>query len=307
MTPSAEPRPLLERGDTLGVVAPGFAPAPSALRSGIRALIRAGYAVKIGEHVQGLHGYFPADDFRRAADLNAMVRDREVKAIWFARGGYGSARLLPLVDWAALRRSGKVFIGYSDITALALAALGKPGTTWLYGPVVTEMGTLHSHHKAGLGRLLAGSDDQLRFRKDQVLTPGKARGRLMGGNLTVLTHQLGTRWMPSLDGTILALEDVGEETYRLDRALTHLRQSRALDRIAGICLGTFNPPATRRRFPPDRSLETMLQEVLGDLKVPVVHGLPFGHIPGKRVLPLGCQATLDTAARSLGLSPRPGK
>jgi muramoyltetrapeptide carboxypeptidase len=270
-------------------------------------LTRAGYTVKVGAHVLGLEGYFPADDSCRAADFNAMVRDPKVKAIWFARGGYGSARILPLVDWAALRRSGKTFIGYSDITALALAALRKPGTTWLYGPVVTEMGTEHSHHKAGFGRLLAGKEDRIRFRKDQVLSAGKARGRLMGGNLTVLAHQLGTRWMPSMDQAILALEDVGEETYRLDRALTQLRLSRALDRIAGICLGRFNPPPARRRFPPDRSLEAMLQDILGDLGVPVVHGLPFGHIPGKRVLPLGYEATLDTSTRSLGLSPRPGK
>lgn len=306
MTPSTEPRPLLKRGDTIGVVAPGFAPAPAALRSGIRFLTKAGYTVRVGDHVGGLEGYFPADDGDRADDLNTMVRDPEVKAIWFARGGYGSARILPLVDWAALRRSGKIFIGYSDITALAMAALRKSGTTWLYGPVVTEIGLQQSHHKAGFGRLLRGKDDQLKFRKGQVLVSGKACGRLLGGNLTVLVHLLGTRWMPSLDGAILALEDVGEETYRLDRALTHLRMSGALDRIAGICLGRFNPPPAQRRFPPDRSLESMLQDLLGDLNVPVVHDLPFGHIPGKRVLPLGCAATLDTVTRSLGLSPRPG-
>jgi len=307
VTPSTETRPLLKRGDTVGIVAPGFAPSPAALRSGIRALARAGYTVRVGDHVNGLNGYFPADDGRRAADLNLMIRDPDVKAIWFARGGYGCARILPQVDWAALRRSGKIFIGYSDITALAMAALRKPGSVWLYGPVVTEMGRERSHHKAGFGRLLAGKEDRLKFRNDQVLAPGKARGRLLGGNLTVLVHLLGTRWMPSLDGAILALEDVGEETYRLDRALTHLRMSGSLDRIAGICLGRFDPPPTRRRFPPDRSLKAMLQDLLGDLTVPVVYNLPFGHIPAKRTLPLGCPATLETVTRTLDLSPRPGE
>ncbi len=305
MTRSTEPRPLLKRGDTVGVVAPGFAPPPAALRSGIQALARAGYAVRVGDHVHGLHGYFPADDSRRAADLNSMVRDPDVKAIWFARGGYGCARILPQVDWTALGRSGKTFIGYSDVTALALASLRKPGPVWLYGPVVTEIGRKHSHHQAGFARLLAGRDDRVKFRKDQVLTAGKARGRLLGGNLTVLVHLLGTRWMPSLDGAILALEDVGEETYRLDRALTHLRMSGAMDRIAGICLGRFDPPPARRRFPPDRSLKAMLLDLLGDLKVPVVYQLPFGHIPAKRVLPLGWSATLETVTRTLDLSPRP--
>ncbi len=261
--------------------------------------------MRVGQHVHGLHGYFPAEDRQRAADLNTMVQDRSVRAIWFARGGYGSARILPMVDWAALRRSGKTFIGYSDVTALALAALRKPGTVWLYGPVVTEIGLDRSCQKAGFRRLLAGKDDRLRFRKDQVLVPGKGRGRLLGGNLTVLTHLLGTPWMPSLDGAILALEDVGEEAYRLDRMLTHLRLSGSLDRVAGICLGRFDPPAARRRFPPDRSLETVLRELLGDCKVPVVHSLPFGHIPGKRVLPLGCMATLDTVTQRLDLTPRP--
>lgn len=305
MKPTTRPGPLLRRGDTIGVVAPGFAPSPAALRSGIRALERAGYIVRVGRHVHGLHGYFPAADRQRAEDFNDMVRDRSIHAIWFARGGYGSARILPLVDWAALRRCGKTFIGYSDVTALALAALRKPGTVWLYGPVVTEMGLDRSFQKAGFRRLLAGKDDRLAFRKDQVLVPGKGKGRLLGGNLTVLTHLLGTRWMPSLDGAILALEDVGEETYRLDRLLTHLRLTGSLDRVAGICLGRFDPPPARRRFPPDRSLEMVLRDLLGDCKVPVVHSLPFGHIPGKRVLPLGCRATLDTVTRRLDLSPRP--
>ena len=307
MANSSEAQPLLKRGDTVGIVAPGFAPAPARLQAGIKALDRAGYQVRVGEHVRGLHGYFPADDSDRAADLNAMVRDREVKAIWFARGGYGSARLLPHVNWNALRRSGKLFIGYSDVTALAMAALRKGGTSWMYGPVVTEIGVDRTYHKAGFARLLAGRDDQLKFRKDRILNPGRAEGRLLGGNLTVLVHMLGTRWMPSLDGSVLVLEDVGEETYRLDRAISHLRLSGALDQVAGICFGRLNPPPARRRFPPDRSLHAMLKDLTGDLPAPVVYDLSFGHIPGKRVLPLGGWATLDSATRTLSLSPRPGR
>ena len=121
--------------------------------------------------------------------------------------------------------------------------------------------------------------------------------------MTVLVHLLGTRWMPSLEGAVLVLEDVGEEVYRLDRLLTHLRMSGRLKGLAGICLGRFDPPAASRRFPGDRSLPEVLEEILAPLGVPVVRDLPFGHIPGKRVLPLGGEAMLDTASRTLRLIP----
>jgi len=294
---------LLSKGDGVGIVATGFAPDPRLLRAGVQWLEQAGYQVRLGTTVEGLHGYFPASDEERAADFMTMVRDRSIRAIWFARGGYGSARILEHVDWAAVRRSGKLFIGYSDITALALASFRGRSPRWMYGPVVTELGGPDSCHMAGFRRLLKGETDTVRFRGDQVVVPGRARGTLLGGNLSVLVHLLGTPFMPSLKKAILVLEDVGEETYRLDRLLTHLKMSGVLSRVAGICLGRFSPPATSRNYPGDRPFREAVQEILGGFEVPVVCDLPFGHIARKRVLPLGGQAVLNTTSRTLELIP----
>jgi muramoyltetrapeptide carboxypeptidase len=296
---------LLARGDVVGVVATGFAPDPRFLETGVRWLQQAGYEVRSGTTVSGLHGYFPASDLDRAADFMAMVHDRSIQAIWFARGGYGSARILEHVDWAAVRRSGKLFIGYSDITALALASFRGRSPLWMYGPVVTELGAPDCCHMAGFRRLLRGEPDTVRFRSHQVVVPGRARGMLLGGNLSVLVHLLGTPYMPSLRRAILVLEDVGEETYRLDRLLTHLKMSGALANVAGICLGQFNPPASTRKYPGDRPFQEAVQEILGSLNLPVVQGLPFGHIDRKRVLPLGGLAVLNTANRTLEMIPEP--
>lgn len=295
--------PLLVRGDTVGVVAPGFAVRPAPLHAGVRRLRRMGFRVVLGEHVLSRHGYFAGPDEARAEDLRAMIADADVRAVWFARGGYGTARILDRVPWRLLKRRPKLFVGYSDLTALFCAAVQRGGPVCLHGPVVTELGKPGAYHPSSLRQLLNGESAVLRVRERQVLVEGKARGRLLGGNLTVLAHLLGTRYAPDTRGCVLFLEEVGEEAYRIDRALTHLKMSGVFRDLAGVVVGRFSVPRTQRAFPPDRSLNFLLREFLAPLGVPVVTGIPAGHVPAKWTLPLGGTAELDTAAGEVRFRP----
>jgi muramoyltetrapeptide carboxypeptidase len=293
---------VLARGDLVGVVATGFAVRRAPLQAGLRFLERSGFRVRLGEHLLARQGYLAGDDDARASDLAAMLDDPQVRAVWFARGGYGTARILDRVPWRKLRSRPRVLVGYSDLTALFAAASRRTGARCLYGPVVTELGTAGAFHAPSLRKALRGEPVRWRFGVRDVRCPGVAHGPLIGGNLSVLNHLLGTRDAPRPDGAILLLEEVGETAYRLDRMLTQLRRARFLERLAGVVLGAFQVPA-RRRFPPDRSWHELLGEFFGPLGVPVVSGMPAGHMNGKWTLPLGGQATLDTRRRLLRVEP----
>ena len=274
------------------MVSTGFAVRRKSLDAGVGRLERMGFRVRLGEGVLAREGYLAGDDERRASDLEAMLDDPEVRAVWFARGGYGTARILERIPWSKLRRRPKLLIGYSDLTALFTAAIARADLVCLYGPVVVELGDDDAYHPSSLRRALKGETTTLRFAKRQVLAGGRARGRLLGGNLTVFNHLWGTRFQPDLRGSVLFLEEVGEEIYRVDRMLTQMRQAGAFKDLAAVLLGELAVPA-RRRFPPDRPLDELLRETFLPLGVPVICGLPAGHLPGKWTLPLGGVADVD--------------
>jgi muramoyltetrapeptide carboxypeptidase len=283
----------LARGDRVGVVAPGFAVEPESLERGLARLRDWGYRPEPGARLLARAGYLAGSDDERLADLTAMAVDPGIKAIWFARGGYGTARLLERVPWKALSR--KLLVGYSDLTALFAAGAARGRLRALYGPGVCDLAESRNFHAPSLRRLLAGKPLELRVAQRNVLVPGRASGRLAGGNLAVLTHLCGTPWMPRLRGAVIFIEEVGEGTYRIDRMLTQLAQARALAGLAGVLIGSLIVPP-RSRFPPDRRLVDVLRERFEPLGVPVVRGLVAGHCAGKRTLPLGETVRIDTAA-----------
>jgi muramoyltetrapeptide carboxypeptidase len=289
-------------GDRIAVVATGFAVREAELRSGLAALGAMGYDVAPGAHVLEQDGYLAGADERRAEDLLEALASPDVRAIWFARGGYGTARLLPRIPWDALATQPKLLIGYSDLTALFNPFIARTGGTCLYGPVVAELGDPAAFHRPSLAAALAGRPVEVRFARRQVLAPGRASGVLLGGNLAVLTHLLGTPFAAPLDGAVLFLEETGEQVYRIDRMLTQLGQAGALSALAGVILGGF-AVEPRERFPPDRDLDAVLREALLPLGIPVVRGLRAGHVAGKLTLPLGRRATIDTAAGTLRVAP----
>jgi len=300
MTGPAAPR--LRRGDVVGVVSPGFAVKPRLLEQGLARLQRWGFRPRVGRNALAGEGYLAGGDDLRLADLRAMIEAPDVRAIWFSRGGYGSSRLLDRVPWDALRADPKLLIGYSDVTALFAEAVRRTGRSCLYGPVVSELADATAYHGPSLREALAGRPFEMALRPAQVVRRGKVRGRVAGGNLSVLCHLCGTPFFPDLRGSVLLLEETGEELYRLDRMLTQLRLGGALDGLAAVLLGDLLVPA-RRRFPPDRDLTNVIEEFLLPLRVPVVRDLPIGHARRKRTVPLGGRALVDTEARRVVFEP----
>lgn len=305
--------PRLRAGDTIGLIEPASRSDETMDIVLVEEAVRAmGLVPKRGAHVMGQYGYLAGQDRDRAADLTAMFADKDVRAIFAVRGGWGSARLLPFVDWDVVRANPKFVLGFSDITALHMAIAAKGGAITLHGPnassawgkasvesfrqVAFEAGTpLYSNPVTADDRLV-----QRRWRT-QLLHPGKAQGRLLGGNLTVLTALAGTPYLPSFDGAILFLEDVGEAEYRIDRMLTQIDQAGVLSKLAGVvfgqCTDCVAPDGSTSPF----TLTDILQQHLGTLGVPAYQGAWFGHIADQFTLPQGSLAEIDADAGTLRL------
>jgi muramoyltetrapeptide carboxypeptidase len=285
----------LAPGERVAVVAPA-GPAPvERLEAGLRVLRSWGLEVVEMPHVRGRldpPGYLAAHDDERAADLLAAWCDPAVRAVVCARGGYGTHRILDLLDWDALARAGpKVLVGFSDVTALHQAFAARLGLATVHGPVVTSLGAGDATARDHLHRLLFRPAEvtALLPRPVEVLVPGLAEGVLVGGNVAVLAACVGTSTSLPADGGIAVLEDVGEATYRLDRALTHLLRAGWFEGVAAVVAGAFD-----RCGHPDR-VRALLLDRLGGLGVPVLLGAPVGHVPGNLAVPLGVRARVDAA------------
>jgi len=228
--------PRLRRGDVIGLIAPA-SPLKNAgrIEASVRYLERLGYRIQLGRHVTERHGYLAGTDAQRAADLNAMLGDPQVRAVFALRGGYGTPRLLPWVDYRAVRRQPKILVGYSDLTALQLALFRRTGLVTFSGPMLGAdlRPSLDPYTEEHFWRLLtsrrtAGALSNPRNRPLIVRRPGRAEGRLLGGNLSLLVSSLGTSFSPDYRDALLVLEDVDEHLHRLDRMFTQLRNAGVL-------------------------------------------------------------------------------
>ena len=277
------------------------------------ALEKLGYRVKLAKHVRARRGFLAGTDRQRAADLMNMFTDRRVHAILCVRGGYGAPRLLPLLDYGVIRRHAKVFVGYSDLTALHCAFLARAGMISFHGPlVIADFArepippfTLESFRGTLEDGFAGDIATGYRGKTITVLRKGQARGQLIGGNLSLLCSLIGTPWLPDFRGRILFLEDVGEQPYRFDRMLTQLLNAGLLQRVAGIAVGLnadCEDPKAKDANEYRQTIEDVLGERLLPLKVPLVMGLPFGHVSLNATLPVGVLATLDGEAGRLLLA-----
>jgi muramoyltetrapeptide carboxypeptidase len=299
--------PRLRFGDVVGIVAPGSPPRdPSAVSRAVTALAKLGFKPRLARNARKRLGFLAGSDAERAADLMEMFSDREVKAIVCLRGGYGAGRLLAQLDYTAIKRTPKIFAGYSDITALHCALLTQAGLVSFHGPMMIDgLGgsrfpafSLRSLLRTIMEPSPAGSICEGCDRKSiRILKSGRAVGCLIGGNLSLLCATLGTPFQPDFQDAILFFEDIGEEPYRLDRMLTHLLNAGLLQQVAGVAVGTNaegkKTPAKKRGKEYRQTMSEVLEERLGLLQVPVVAGLPFGHVPLNATLPVGLKATLD--------------
>jgi muramoyltetrapeptide carboxypeptidase len=302
----------LRKGDTVGIVAPASASSRAdAFERSTAALEKLGFQPKLAANVRQRLGFLAGPDEARAADIMNMFADPEVKAIICLRGGYGSARILPLLDFEVIRRNPKILAGYSDITSLHCALSVKAGLVSFHAPMLDSAlashdlpaFTLQSLFKTIMepepaGPLSLGSGGKTAV----TLRGGKAGGELIGGNLSVLVTTLGTPYQPTFAGKILFLEDVDEAPYRYDRLLTHLLNSGALRDVAGVAVGMNSncvDPKADQGGDYRQTLNDVLAERLGGLAVPVVRDLPFGHVPVNGTLPVGVNAILDGDAGEL--------
>lgn len=296
----------LSPDDTLGIVAPASAPPdPTSIDRAVAVLEGLGFQVRLAPCVRHRQGFLAGTDRERASDLMRMFTDRRIRAILCVRGGYGTARLLPLLDYRVIREHPKILVGYSDITSLHCALLMQGKLVSFHGPMLNSDFVQPAMPKFTLQSFLrtltqasapGGVSQGYRRKTVKVLRRGVAHGQLIGGNLSLLCSTLGTPWQPSFRGRILFLEDVGEPPYRFDRMFTQLLNCGLLQQVAGVAIGLnadCEDPQARRTREYRQTLEEVLKERLLRLKVPVVTGLPFGHVSHNATLPVGVSSTLD--------------
>ena len=293
------PAPL-SRGDVVRVIAPAGPFDPDRFQRGLEVLRqRLGLEPRLRQDIGAAAGYLAGDDARRLAEWNEAVADREARAIWCARGGYGAMRLLPGIDPAPLLAHPRWLVGFSDVTALHLA-LNQAGLATMHGPLVVTLPQLPPEAMDHLEALLFGrAAPGAALAGTATIRPGRATGPLLGGTLSLLAHLCGTPWQPRLAGAILFLEDVSEKPYQLDRYLTQLRLAGALDGLAGVALGQFTDGGE-----PGQSAAEAMRSLVGSLGVPAIEGLSAGHEPANLALPLGPLATLVAPGPGGGQGPR---
>lgn len=306
----------LVSGDTVAIIAPASPPPdPKVIDRCIGAIERLGFKPKFAPNVRKRWGFLAGSDRERATDIMKMFTDRKVKAIFCLRGGYGAGRLLPLLDYRAIRCNPKVFTGYSDITALHCAFLTKSNLVSSHGPTLNSdlikeelVDYTVQNFKRTLSQAAAPGNICQGYREKTVtiLQNGIASGPLLGGNLSLLCTTVGTPYQPAFKDRILFLEDIDEPPYRFDRMLTHLLNAGLLQQVAGIAIGLnkncVEHKASENKGEYRQTVEDVLKERLVPLRVPVVLGLPFGHVPHNATLPLGVRATLDAIRGDLSIT-----
>ena len=291
----------LRRDDLVAIAAPASVFDRAAFTRGAEFIASLGYRVSWRADITTRAGSFAGDDERRERELNSWLRDPEVKAILFARGGYGTSRIVERLDFAALRRHPKAIAGFSDLTVLLLAATQRAGIPAFHAPMVASAGTGNAGERdmARLLALLAGQATPRSHRGLRCLRPGRARAPLTGGNLSLLAHSIGTPFQVKARGRILFVEETGEALYRIDRMVRQLLLAGVFRGVSGVVLGQFSGLKPGEQ----RAVAKLFLEALGNRAVPVVSGFPAGHGSPNRAFPLGVGATLDASAGTLVFDP----
>jgi muramoyltetrapeptide carboxypeptidase len=305
--------PRLRPGDVIGLVAPSGATWEADDRAIVDEVVRAlGFVPRHGPHTMDRFGYLAGRDEDRAADVMAMFADQEVKAILCVRGGWGAARMLPFLDFDVIRANPKAVLGYSDITGLHMALQSRAGLISFHGAnaanawgpqSVASFSQLLVEGAAPDYRVPPAREERLVQRRGRTvtITGGVARGRLIGGNLTVFSALAGTPYMPDTRGAILVLEDIGEAEYRIDRMLTQLRLAGLLSGITGFIFGQCTNCVDQGPGFGNFPLSQLLDQHIRPLGIPAFHGANFGHIQDQPFLPLGASAEMDASAGTFRL------
>jgi len=279
--------PRLQPNQTVGIIAPASPVSQSEILQGLRLLESFPLKIRLGSHLFDHLNYLAGPDQDRVSDLHQMFSDPDIKAIFCARGGYGSVRLLNKIDFDLIRENPKILVGFSDLTALLIAIYKKSGLITIHGPTLSDLPK--NKNWPNLSRLTTTSHrPEIIFKQGRIMNKGKARGILLGGNLSTICSLLDTSFLPSFEGAILFLEEKGESPYRLDRMLTHLLLSDQLNRLSALIIGQIEDCGEKG------PIYSLLKERLCGLNIPVAIGLPVGHGAENIALPIGLPAVLDT-------------
>jgi len=294
----------LERGDTIGIVAPASIETEENIEMGIGRLENLGFKIKKGKHIYDKWGYFAGRDEDRAEDINHMFTDKDVKMVLCVRGGYGTMRLLPYLDLKKIKNNPKIFMGYSDITILLNYLFEKEGLITFHGPMLNSKLNIKETQEAFLSNLLEGSKKySIKNPTDIPLvsnTEKSIEGRMVGGNLSLICSSLGTNYEIVTRNRILFIEEVDEDPYKVDRMLTQLLFSRKLQECRGFILGQFtncNEDQKKNKF----SLKEVIENRILRLNKPTLMNFMCGHGDPKLILPIGAKAKLNCKNLSIDI------
>jgi len=293
--------PPIKKGDIIGLVAPaGSLINKENFTAGIKFLEKKGFRVRFNRKIFNAKGYLAGTDQERADEFNMIWADPEVKALVAARGGYGCLRMVDLIDMNLIRKTPKILIGFSDLTLLLNTINKKTRLVTFHGPVITTLTDINTQSKKRfLDTLLGHASTQLSPAGLKIIKGGKAKGTLLGGNLTTLAHMIGTPYEITWQGAILFIEDTGEKPYSLDRLLTYLSKSGRLQKIKGLILGTFSDEDRKERSLLQKGVNERIAELFATEDIPIWANFPTGHSRRNITLPVGSEVEMDTSANKL--------
>lgn len=291
----------LKKGDLIGLISPASTPDNlEKINEAVKYFERLGYRVMVGKNVGKVRGYLAGTDEQRLEDFHSMFLNKEVKAIFCVRGGYGSIRFLDKINFSTIRKNPKIFVGYSDITALQLAIFHKVGLITFAGPMaaVDFSGEVDPFTEENFWKMVTFPKPFGKFKNPQgerisCLTKGYAKGRLLGGNLSLVCSLLGTPYLPKLDKAVLFLEEVEEKPYRIDRFFAQMKLAKIFDKVSGIVLCNFTDCEETDSKKKSLSLNDVVSDYFSNLSIPVAYNLIHGHIKSKNTIPIGAMASVD--------------
>lgn len=293
----------LNNGDLIGIISPASSPDDLTLvENGVKYIEGLGYRTIIGKNVGKYRGYLAGTDEERVEDIHQMFGDKKVKAIFCLRGGYGAFRLLDKIDYKLIRNNPKIFVGFSEITALQMAFLKKAGLITFAGPMVIPNFSrgVSSFTEEKFWSLISSSRKIGKVKLDEMKglpkpSLGIASGRILGGNLAVLVSLLGTKYLPDLKDKILFLEDISEPPYKIDRMLNQMRLNNVFKKVKGVILGNFVDCSETDSEKRTLTLEEVFQDYFESIGLPIVYNFPFGHIKDLFTIPIGINLKLSAA------------
>ena len=291
----------LNIGDKIGILSPASPIEREKIEKGVQLIKELGFKVEIGKNTFAVsqHGYMAGSIKERVEDLHHMFKKREIKAIICSRGGYGSIRILENIDYQLIRNNPKIFIGYSDITALLMAIIKRAKIVSFHGPMIKDLTELDSKYIKLFWDMLQGRCKEIKAEKSENLISGETEGVLLGGNLSIITSLVGTDYLPVFKKIILFLEDTNEPYYRIDRMFTQLRLSGFFKNVSGLVLGQFKGCGKKD------IINQIVLDIVSDIGFPILSDFPIGHSNQNVLIPLGIKTRLNTDKKTLKFLERP--